>query len=296
MNEAFKSQQKVAFLSMISELPNIVLQFGLAVLSGSRILILDAVDSVSNFIQAFLSFFLSKKLRGDASFKYDYGMGKIEAFGSLVSALFLYSGLTAVTATSVYAIFHPSAPSDTLFLAIFLKVVNVSIDSFLLYKQIKTVKGIGGSFIESNVMLYKKNLIFDTAALFTIAVSYLFRRVPAFAYFEPIMCVACAVYVAASNYKIIRKATADLLDKTLDEDAQLKILKCVSKIWDDITEFHGIRTRRSGHVVYIDLLVSFADGCSYAEVYKVYETFDAAVKEALPGSETAVVITMGNEQ
>jgi divalent metal cation (Fe/Co/Zn/Cd) transporter len=289
-NDSFKSQQKVAFLSLLSELPNVAAQLCLAVFSGSLIIALDAVDSVSNFLQAGLSFSLSKKLRGDASFKYDYGMGKIEAFGGLVSALFLYLGLAAVSGASIYALFHPGAPREALLLAIFLKIINVSIDAFLLYRQMKTVKGIDGSFIESNKLLLKKNLIFDSSVLLIVVLSFLFRDVPAFAYFEPVMCLVCAGYVAVYNFRIIRDAAADLLDKTLDEKTQLKILKCVSTIWNDVEEFKGVRTRRSGHIVYIDLMVSFKGGSCYSEIYKSYETFDSAVKEFLPGSVTAVVI------
>ena len=88
----------------------------------------------------------------------------------------------------------------------------------------------------------------------------------------------------------MKGASADLLDKTLDEDAQLKILKCVTGVWDEINEFHGVRTRRSGHKIYIDLMISFDSDSSYAEIYKTYEAFDNAIKEVLPGSVSAIVI------
>jgi len=289
--EAFKSQQKVAFLSLLSELPNVIAQLVFMILSGSLMIALDAVDSLCNFIQAGLSFLLSKKLQGDDSFKYDYGMGKIEAFGSFISAAFLYVGVTAVFAASVYSIIFPSAPQGMLFLAIFLKIINVAVDVFLLRKQIKTVKGVSGSFIASNTVLLKKNLIFDSVALFVIAISFLLRNIPAISYFEPVACIVCAVIIAAQNSKIISGAASDLLDKTLDEETQLKILKCVSKIWKDIAEFNGVRTRRSGHIIYIDLMVSFEGGSSYSEIRGAYETFDTAVKEILPDSVSAIVIT-----
>jgi len=51
-----------------------------------------------------------------------------------------------------------------------------------------------------------------------------------------------------------------------------------------------VRTRRSGRLIYIDLMVSFDGSSSYAAIYKAYETFDAAVKEVLPGSVSAIVI------
>ena len=88
----------------------------------------------------------------------------------------------------------------------------------------------------------------------------------------------------------MKEASADLLDKTLDEDTQLKILKCISGVLGEIKEFHGVRTRRSGHKLYIDLMISFDGDCSYKEIYKTYEAFDNAVKEVLPGAVSAIVI------
>jgi len=41
--------------------------------------------------------------------------------------------------------------------------------------------------------------------------------------------------------------------------------------------------------------VSFNGERSYAEIYKAYEAFDAAVKEALPDSEPAIVIRRKDE-
>ena len=290
---AFKSQERVALLSLLSELPNVIAQLVFAILSGSLMVALDTVDSAGNVIQAGLSFFLSKKLRGNDSFKYDYGMGKIEAFGSLLGSVFLLSGLIAVFATSVYALIIPRIPQEALLLAIILKIVNISFDIFLLYKQIKTVKGVDSNFIKSNTMMLKNNLIFDLISFFTITISFMFRGVNGIAYFEPIICIACAIYMAFESFKIMGEASADLLDKTLDEDTQLKILKCLSGIWDEIDEFHGVRTRRSGHKLYIDLLISFDGDRSYSEIYKAYETFDNAVREILPGAEPAIVIGKG---
>ncbi|MDR1620565.1 MAG: cation transporter [Clostridiales bacterium] len=287
---AFKSQQKVAFMAFLSELPNLIAVLAAALLSGSLILALDAFDSLANASQSFLSFSLSKKLQGDSSFQYDYGMGKLEALGSFASAMLLFIGLAIVLAASVFSFLNPDKPGEMLPLAIALKIVNVAIDLWLLSKQIKTVKGAGSGFIDSNVMLLKKNLIFDAAALFTVAVSYMLRDISLIVYLDPAMCVGCALYIGALNIKLAGKAVADLLDKTLEEKTQFQILGCVSKIWGDIEGFQGIRTRRSGSLVYIDLMVSFDGNTSYDRIRRTYEAFSRSVKEVVPNSVAAIVI------
>jgi cation diffusion facilitator family transporter len=290
VKDAFKSQQKVAFIGLLSELPNLIAVSVSAVLSGSLMLALDAFDSFCNTSQTFLSFFLSKKLQGDDSFKYDYGMGKIEAFGSFASSMFLFIGLAVVLTASVFSFINPSKPEEALLFAICVKIINVAIDIWLLRKQMKTVIGAHSEFIESNVMLLKKNLAFDSVTLLTIAISYIFRAIPEIVYLDPIVCVGCVLYIGTLNVKIIKESASDLLDKTLEEKTQMQILKCVSKIWGDIDGFHGVRTRRSGHIIYIDLMVSFDPNKSYSAIYKAYETFDLLIKEILPSSVSSIII------
>ena len=290
MSDAFKSQEKVAFWSLVSELPNLAAQVVFAALSGSLMLMLDVVDSAGNLIQAGIVYWLSKKLQGSDKYRYDYGMGKIEAFGGFFSSAVMLLGLAVVFYASIHALIIPRIAGRAMLLAILLKIINVSIDVVLLCKQKKTMKGTNSGLIKSNMNLLKKNLIFDVVALLAITASFALKSIPAAAYFEPLICVACAIYIALQSLKIVRESIADLLDKTLDEDTQLKILKCLSGIWGEIGEFHGVRTRRSGGTVYIDLLVSFEDNRSYAEIYSAYEVFVKAAKEAIPNSVTAIVI------
>ena len=290
INDAYKSQQTVSIMTVISELPNLVILAVLAFLSGSVIMALDTFESIANVIQGSLTYKLSKKMQGDASFKYDYGMGKIDAFGSLVSATILFLGLIAILIGSINSIINPSSPSSILFFAILIKVINVIIDIYLLHKQYKVAKKGRSPMVESALIFLKKDLLTDLVVLITVAVAYIFRDVPIIVYFEPIVCIICVIYVAVLNVKQIRKSVSNLLDKTLDEKTQMQIINCVTKIWADIDEFKGVRTRRSSHIIFIDLLVSFDDDKQYSEIYKVYEEFELAVKEVLPESIVSIVI------
>jgi len=259
-------------------------------LSGSVIMALDTFESIANVIQGTLTYKLSKKMQGDPSFKYDYGMGKIDAFGSFISASILFIGLAAILAGSINAIINPSSPSDLLILAVIIKVINVIFDIYLLYKQNKVVKMSDSPMVRSALIFLKKDLLTDLVVLITVAVAYIFRAQPLIVYFEPVVCILCVIYVAFLNVKQIRSSMSNLLDKTLDEETQLQIINCVTKIWSDIDEFKGVRTRRSSHTVFIDLLVTFDDDKRYSEIYEVYKEFELAVKEVLPDSITSFVI------
>jgi len=290
-NDAYKSQQRVSVMTVISELPNVIILAVITFMSGSVIMALDTFESLANVVQGSLTYKLSKKMQGDASFKYDYGMGKIDAFGSLVSATILFLGLAAILAGSINALFYPSSPSDLLFYAIIIKVINVALDVYLLYKQNKVVKISDSPMVRSALIFLKKDLLTDLVVLATVIVAYIFRAYPIIMYFEPVVCILCVTYVAVLNIKQVKRATSDLLDKTLDEKTQMQIINCVTKVWDNIDEFKGVRTRRSGNTVFIDLMVSFDNEQKYNDILQVYDDFEAAINEVLPDSEIALVIS-----
>jgi len=290
INDTYKSQQTVSVMTIISELPNLIILGVLAFFSGSFIMALDTFESAANVVQASLTYKLSKKMQGDASFKYDYGMGKIDAFGSFISASILFLGLTTILAGSINSLLNPSEPSGLLFFAILIKIINVAVDIFLLYKQSKVAKKVKTPMVQSALIFLRKDLLTDLVVLVTVAVAYIFRAFPLIVYFEPVVCILCVIYIAFQNVKQIRRAASNLLDKTLDETTQMQIINCVTRIWDNIDDFKGVRTRRSSHIIFIDLLVSFDGSKSYDEIYKVYEEFDKAIKEVLPDSVTSIVI------
>jgi len=289
-NDAYKSQQRVSVITIISELPNTVILGVLSFMTGSVIMALDTFESLANVVQGTITYKLSKKMQDDASFKYDYGMGKIDSFGSLVSATILFLGLTAILAVSINSLINPTSPSELLLFAIIIKVINVIIDVYLVYKQNKIVKMSDSPMVKSALIFLKKDLLTDLVVLITVAVAYIFRGYPIIMYFEPVVCILCVLYVAVLNIKQVKNATSDLLDKTLDENVQMQIVKCVSAILDDVKGFEGVQTRKSGNTVFIDLLVSFDDNTQYKEITDVYRRFDAEVKGMLPGSVVSMII------
>ena len=295
-SDTFKEQEKISLIEVLIELPYFIAVVFMALFSGSLILMLDAFETAGVITQSGVSFGLSRKLQGNGAFRYDYGMGKIEAFGGLVSAVLLFIGLALVLVFSIGALMAPSASGEALLWAVFLKIFSVSIDIWLYRKQLKAAKSIDSSFIQSNLINSQKVLAFDSIALLTVSAAYFFRRVPYIEYVEPIICIACVVWFAVMGIQNLRKIIPDLLDKTLGEAEQLQILKCLTVISDDIERFEGIRTRRSGHLIYIDLLVTFEDGETYAEIRGITKKFNTAVKAVLPNAVTSVVVSAPREE
>jgi divalent metal cation (Fe/Co/Zn/Cd) transporter len=289
--DIFKEQERIELISILVLLPYVVAAVVMAFISGSLILIMDVFENSASLMQSGMAFGLSRKLQGNDSFKYDYGMGKIEAFGGFISTSFLYIGLLFTLFFSINTLVEPNKAGETWLWVILLTLISVAIDVYLYIKQLKITKSVDSSFVRSELAIIQKEIVVDLIGLITVSAVYFFRNFSFIGYVEPVICIVCIVYIAYMNAKNIKETVSDLLDKTLGETEQLKILKCVSMIFGSIKGFEGIRTRRSGHRIYIDLLVTFEDNNTYVDICRVMEQFDTAANEILPNSVTAVVIS-----
>jgi cation diffusion facilitator family transporter len=289
--KAFRGQSAVALSGILLELPNLIVIYTLAFLSGSLMLLMDAFDSTSNIIQSGILFFLSRRMRKSEAFQYDYGMGKIEAFGSFVAGVLLYAGLIAVIVSSVIVILNPAPPERILFFAVAVKAVTVIVDFVMLRSQRRVEKTASSKLFSSGANLVSKNLLFDCTALGVLLIAAVFRGYSGVAYFEPAACVICSLVLIIRGLGPLRESVCDLLDKTLDEQTQLKILGCLTPLYDEFEEFYGIRSRRSGEFVYIDLVIGFSPECTYASMRETLAVFDEKLRGQIPNCIVAIIIT-----
>jgi len=82
--------------------------------------------------------------------------------------------------------------------------------------------------------------------------------------------------------------TADLLDRALDESLQLVILRALAGHFDDYVAFHGVRSRRSGTTVYIDLFLEFEGRKTMAEVQQTIASLQTELERHIPGSRIVI--------
>ena len=132
MNEKKLSRENtIARVSLISILANVALaafKAAAGIAASSISIILDAVNNLSDALSSIITIIGIKLAGKKPDKKHPYGHGRIEYISaSLISAIILYAGLTALK-ESIFKIIHPTVPkysSVTLIVltaAIFVKI------------------------------------------------------------------------------------------------------------------------------------------------------------------------------
>jgi len=288
--KVFKKQTKVVLFHFIIEIPYVIFAIIMAIMSRSLIMMMESVHTLVTLIHTGSLLITSKKLQQNSLFRYDYGMGKIEAFGAFLAGIFLYLGFTLIIGTSVMHIIHPVQAHEILGLAIIMKVVALLVSGKFYYYHKKLQKQAGSKVLSSGIALGKVGFLFESISLGILVIFYGLRTIEWIAYFEPVACILLALLLMLKERKPIKDAIDDLLDRTTDEDTQRKVLKCIPSIFNEFEEFWGIRTRQSGEIIYIDLLVGFSPDKPYAEIESLLGEFTKLVSKELPGSKVSIVL------
>ena len=262
----YEKQQNLSIAQLLAELPNFVAVVVSAILSKNLLVYIDLLDSSMYLISLGLIIFLSRKLRKDLRYEYNYGVGKIEAISSLLCDSMGFLGLLITLGFSVQAIIIPEQPSELVIAVVGLKIINVAFDTAFFVKQRKITKIHNSAISKSNYAEALSALLFDSVALISLFAMWLLRANSIGGYIAPVVSIFVAIYLMVGYTKRIRQSVIELTDKTLPEEQQMKILAVLTRYYSSYSQFHSINSQKSGDITRIDIHLSFEKGTSVDEV------------------------------
>lgn len=288
--DSYQNQQKVSFLTFLAELPNFVAVTVSAIVSGSLIVWMDFVDSFCNVLNSGFVALLSRKLRRDLKYEYNYGVGKIEAISSLACDGILICGLIFMLISSVNDLISPKEPSGLLIYVVALKVVNVAFDAVFLRAQYRIKKETKTAIAATEFQAALKSFLFDSVALVSLLICWIFRDVNSVWYFSPIICIVLSVWFFIGAIQRVGESVQILTDRTLPEAEQMKIMSVLSNFHDRYEKFEFLSTHMSGNTAYIDLKLSFKSETAYGEIRALCTEITAKMKEQIEDCRVSIVI------
>ena len=290
----YKQQQNLSIAQLLAELPSFVAILISAILSRNLLVYIDLLDSSMYLISLVLIVILSKKLRKDLRYEYNYGVGKIEAIASLLCDGMGFFGLLITLGFSVQAIIVPKQPSAFVIAVVGLKVINVSFDTAFFVKQRKITKIHHSAISKSNHAEALSALLFDSVALVSLFVMWLLRDNPIGGYISPVVSIFVAIYLMSGYVKRIRQSLTELTDKTLPEEDQMKILNILTRYYSSYSQFHSINSHKSGDAVLLDLHLSFEKNTTVEDVINLKKQMQQEFDNQLGGNcITNIIVSDG---
>lgn len=285
-----QQQRKLAIFIISIRLPSFLSSFVAAIASGSAVVWLEFLESASILIPGIILAVLSRKLNRNLKYVFNYGTGKVEAITALSCELFDIAGLLCICLFSVGQLISPSEESSYLLLALFFSVAGVLIDFFIVTMQKRILDGNSSKMFHTAYISAQKEFLFDGAAILTLVISIIFAGTEWVRYLSPIVCIVISIPFFCIVYEHVKTSVAELIDRTLDEKSQLRIVKVLNEFYESYDELGEVRSRINGEERFVDIELRFKDEMNYSSIEKVARSISQRVQEELGPSTVNIVL------
>ncbi|MFA4850731.1 MAG: cation diffusion facilitator family transporter [Methanoregula sp.] len=289
---SYAKKQRTVLISLIIDfilwIPDIIA----AILSGSIVLFADAVKCGNEIIATFLAYLTIRKMAKGGAGSYDYGMGKMETITSVITGGVMIISLMIVFIVALYRIAVPGElVHEGVMLGILLMVIGVSMNSYLWLKNYRFNLKEPSPIMDSQWRLFRTKAFSDFVVLVSLIASLELSAYSWSLYIDPLASFVIAGFLLFSGYRVITTSLPDLLDKTLDEELQMVIVRHLAAFFHDYTALHGVRSRRSGNNVYIEIFLEFDGEKKMCEVQGIINRIKVSLESHIAKSSVCVIPT-----
>lgn len=254
-------------------------------LTGTVVLLADAVNTLSDILSLFASYiglsWSQKRSRKD----FRYGYYKVESLAALIVAV--------LTLFLAYQIFLKSLNRLFIFQEVQYPQVGAGIVLFsiimavrLSYKLEKTGLAINSPSLKNNAQDRKLGILASVAVLFGIFASY--YRIP---YVEGLIGMAMAILIFKIGFSSARDSFFFLLDYWDDPKMIENIRKVIKKYSNIVQEVKNIRLRRAGPVIFGEIFLEINPFANIKTLKGDLDKLNQEIKNLNPYFKDLVIFT-----
>jgi ferrous-iron efflux pump FieF len=250
------------------------------------------VKCLNEIIATFFAYLTIRKMAKGGAGAYDYGMGKLETITSVMTGGVMFISLVIVFFVALYRVAVPAElVHDGVYLGIVLMVIGVCMNSWLWLKNFRFNQREPSPIMDSQWRLFRAKAFSDFSVLVALIASMELSAYSWSLYIDPLSSFVIAGFLLFSGYRVITSSLPDLLDKTLEEELQMVIVRHLAAFFHDYTAMHGVRSRRSGSNVYIEIFLEFDGEMKMGEVQAIINRIKVSLEAHIPKSSVSVVPT-----
>jgi len=260
-----------------------------AVIANSVTLESEILKNIGLVTAVFLSYLSIRKVNRGKTEGYNYGYGKLESFSGLIVAVVLVLSLIVVIVHTVERFQHPiELHVGGLDLAIVFSVIALATSAWLWRHDYHLSKDEYSPVMESLWRMYRFKTIASILVIMSLVLSYIFNEQGWATYIDPIGSVIIGLFILQSIYNISTMSVYDLLDRALEESLQIVILRELAQYFDEYEAIHGIRSRRSGANVYVEIFLEFDAERKMGDIQKIINSIKDNLQKKITGSEIVI--------
>jgi len=284
-----KQKERSLFLGFLFGFGSLVPNILAMILANSVTLQSNVLRSSSETLAIFFSWLTVRRVAQGITHRYNYGYGKLENLASLIIAAVMILSLVVIFGNAVGRFRRPivigglGAGMGLLFAGL-----AGSANAWYWVRLQGMAEKQSSAIMESQWRLFRARTVANLGVISSLGLSLTLRKYSWVVYVDPVGSIILAGFLLFSAYGIISMSVYDLLDRTLEESLQMIILQELTGYFDEYVALHGIRSRRSGSSVYIEIFLEFDGERKMADVQRVIDSMKDRLEQRVPGSQVVI--------
>jgi cation diffusion facilitator family transporter len=294
LHAAEKERESALFINLLAASAPAIPKLAAAVLSGSVTLYASALKTINEAVGVLVSWMIARKIaRGDPGI-YDYGMGKYENIARIITGSVMLISFVILIFAASYRILVP-APlgSGGVQVGIVIVIIMAAVDSFLSIRSYRIAMREASPLMDSQWRLFRLKAVANIVVLVTLVLAILCAGLPWAVYIDPVASFFVIGLLLFSGIRLIVSSLPDLLDRTLEEELQLVVVKELADHFHNYEQLHGVKSRRSGGSVHVDIFLEFRGDLPMCEVQELIDRMQLSLESKIPKSTVNIITTSG---
>lgn len=285
------NQKKIVLLNLFTDLATLFPVIIVAIFSNSLVLLTDIFDYFLSIFTSVLSLIVLKRCIKNERGKYDYGYGKLESLTAIIAPIIMllllfllaYHAFTRIIETVVL-------DNSFVFIGILIQFAGFFLNGYLWLKAKKVAAESSSPIMESQYRINRINAIENLFIIASLSVGYFFSQYEWTVYVDPISACILIIIASKSFIMLMKQSLADILDHTLEEPLQFKILRRLAEYEAGYERFYDLRSRKSGVKIFIEISIGFDPVRKVGDALDISGRIKERIEEDIPNSEVHILI------
>lgn len=247
-----KEKAATALLSIISNTSLVILKVIVGIALGSVSIISEAIHSGMDLLASCIAYFAVRKSAEAPDECHTFGHGKFESISGLVEAILIFIAAILIVHHAIVKLIDPSPePMNQTFLIAGIAVMAISavMNAIVSARLMRIAKKTESIALESDAWHLRTDIYTSVGVM----IGLILIQVTGIVFLDSLVAIAVALVIMKAAYDLTVKSYKDLIDYRLTDDEVSRITRIICEHQSDYVNFHGLRTRRAGPEIFIDL-------------------------------------------
>jgi len=274
---------RTASLSIISNTSLILMKTVIGIMSGSVSIISEAIHSTMDLLAAIIAFFSVKVSDKKPDEEHPYGHGKVENISGVIEALLIFVAAVWIIYEAVNKILNQKE-IDNLGWGFIVMAVSAIINFFVSRRLYKVAKETDSIALEADAL----HLKVDVYTSLGVAVGLGLIWLTGYYILDPVVAILVALLILRESYILLNNAYSPLLDTKLPDDEIAIIKNAMDMNKFGCVGFHQLRTRKAGHLKYVDLHLEVPQRYSVKESHDICDAIEKDIENKIRNIEVHI--------